>query len=433
MSSGAPCTDASVELRYLSAILHRPEALEQAPVAIDALSVPHHQAMLGALLALRSRREDVTPSGVQIEIERQGRRVPEALFLAIASTLELDPHACAKRLRELHSARQLRAKALRAAQLAEAGSLLEARSELAAVAYSEDVSEDPVLTFRELLTAAVEVATHRDQTERFVRMGTASLDDVFRAGPGDLLVLGAATNVGKSTMLATWSISLARRGVPVGIVSIEDGAEDFGAKGLSAISGLDSERIWSGGGLTRDDMERVMRAVDREADLPISFARIRSRGIDGVVSRMAYMARVRGCRVICVDYLQAIRHRDVGSSTREKVNDSLATLLAAAAQLDVTLVLASQLKRSGHEASKYAEPSDSDLKESGDIENSAQAIVLLWRETDDESDPRYGVVYGKIAKAKRAAAGRRFWMRREPNGLLVEQGGPAPRKGKGGW
>jgi replicative DNA helicase len=147
---------------------------------------------------------------------------------------------------------------------------------------------------------------------------------------------------------------------------------------------------------------------------------------------MAYMVRVRGCRVLLIDYLQAIRHRDVGTSTREKVNDSLATLMAAAAQLGATLVLASQLRRAS-EGGKYQEPGDGDLKESGDIENSAQAIVLLWRETDEESDPRYGCVFGKVAKVKRASAGRRFWMRRDSYGLLIEQGGPAPKKAKGGW
>ena len=429
--SGAPCTDSSLELRYLASVLHRAEALEQAPVPVDALTVPGHQAMLAALIALRARREDVTPSALSLELDRQGRRIPDALLLSVASILELDPHACAKRLRELHSARTLRTRAMRAAQLAEAGQLLEARTELAAVAYSEDASEDPVLTFRELLTTSVEALTSEAKTQRFARLGTPSLDDVFRAGPGDLVVVGASTNTGKSTLLMTWAMSLARRGTPVGILSIEDGAEDFGAKGLSAISGVDSERLWSSGGIAREDLERLMRGVDAEAELPISFAKIRSRGIDAVVSRMAYMARVRGSKIILVDYLQAIRHRDVGTSTREKVNDSLATLLAAAAQLEVTLVLASQLKRFG-EASKFTEPNDSDLKESGDIENSAQAIVLLWRETDEEGDPRYGAVFGKVAKVKRASAGRRFWMRRDSHGLLTEQGGPAPKKSKGG-
>jgi len=427
------CADPALELRYLASVLHRAEALEQAPVSHADLTSPAHQALLGALIAIRAKREEVTPSALRLELDRQGRlsQVGEDRLLQLESTLELDPHACARRLRELSQARTLRDASLQAAALAERGSLLEARSALAAVAFSEDASEDPVLTFRELLTESVSALSEASKTKRFVRLGTPNLDDVFRAGPGDLVVLGAATNVGKSTLLWTWAMSLARSGTAVGIISIEDGAEDFGSKGLAAISGVDASAMWSTG-LRAEHSVPISSGIDREANLPISFAKIRSRSIEGVVSRMAYMVRVRGCKVLLVDYLQAIRHRDVGTSTREKVNDSLATLMAAAAQLGATLVLASQLRRAS-EGGKYQEPGDGDLKESGDIENSAQAIVLLWRETDEESDPRYGVVYGKVAKVKRASAGRRFWMRRDSYGLLIEQGGPAPKKTKGGW
>jgi replicative DNA helicase len=421
------CTDIAVEARYLGACLMRPEALEQAPVPIADLASRQHQAILAALLAIRGRTEDVTTLALRIELERQGqlRAVGEDRLLALTNTLELDPHACARRIRELATLRRTRDAALRGASLAEAGDIGEARRELASVALEDGDDEDPVLTFRQMLTASAEALAESRGAHRFVTMGTPSIDAVFRAGPGDLVVVGAATNTGKSTMLMTWAVSLARRAIPVGIVSIEDNAEDFGAKGLTAISGVPSEALWSGG-VSPEQLDEILRGIDAEGDLPISFARIRSRGIDGVVSRMAYMARVRGCRVICVDYLQAIRGGK-GKDAREKINDALSQLMAAAGMLGVTLVLASQLRRS--EGSKHHEPHDGELKESGDIENSAQCIVLLWRETDDDRDPRYGVVYGKVAKVKRAAAGRRFWLMRERrSGLYVEQNGPAPSR-----
>jgi replicative DNA helicase len=418
----------AVEARYLGAVFVRPEALEQAPVQVADLVSPPHQAILSAMLAVRGRAEDVNTVSVRIELERQGRMRSVGIdrLMALQDTLELDPHACAKRIRELSEQRRIREASLKAVSLVEAGDAGEARRELARVALEEPgADDDPVLTFREMLTATAEALAETARGKRFVTLGTPSVDAVFRAGPGDLVVVGAATNVGKSTQLMTWAMSLARRGVPCGIISIEDGAEDYGSKGLTAISGVASELMWNGAAGPQE-YDRMMRGVDAEGHLPLCFSRIKSRSVEGVVSRMAYMVRVRGARVVMVDYLQAIRHRDVGSSMRERVNDTLHALMAAAAQLDVVLVLASQLRRA--EGSKHHEPHDGELKESGDIENSAQCIVLLWRETDDESDPRYGIVYGKVAKVKRAAAGRRYWMQRsQADGLLVERQGKPPQ------
>lgn len=422
-----PCVDVALEDRYLGACMADGETIVEHPVPPRVLWSPSRRTVLESIVALKGRGEPTDATSVTVELDRRGQlgKVGGAKFIEhVSRVAELFPAALASRLVELAKLRATREAALRAVALAEAGDLLEARAELARVALEEDAGDDPVLTFREMLATAVEALTDRGQ-HRFVSFGMPSVDGVFRAGPGDLVVVGAATNTGKSTLLATWTISLARRGVPVGIVSIEDGAEDFGAKGLTAISSVPSEALWSGA-LSREQLDQMLRAIDVEGDLPISFTKIRSRTVEGVVSRMAYMARVRGCKIICVDYLQAVRG-GAGKDTREKVNDTLAQLMAAAATLGVTLVLASQLRRG--EGSKHHEPHDGELKESGDIENSAQCIVLLWRETDDESDPRYGVVYGKVAKVKRAAAGRRFWLRRDrSSGLYVEQHGDPPER-----
>lgn len=420
------CSDIAIEGRYLGAVLLRPDTLESAPIQLTDLVSPAHQAIWAAMVAVRARGDDVNTVSVRIELERAGRlhAVGPERLLALSDTLELDPHACAKRLRELAALRRIREASIRAVSLVDAGELDQARQELARVALEEPgTDEDPALTFREMLVGTLGALVEKREAQSLVSLGTPAVDDVFSAGAGDLVVLGAATGCGKSTLLTTWALSMARRGIGCGIVSIEDKGEDYGSKALTEISGVPTEALWKGA-VSDEQADSLLRAIDRDGHLPISFVKIRSRSVQAVVSRMAFLARVRGARVIMVDYLQAIRHREIGSTARERVNDTLAVLMAAAAQLDVTLVLASQLRRS--DGSKYHEPHDGELKESGDIENSAQCIVLLWRETDDEKDPRFGVVYGKIAKVKQVATGKRFWMRRTTGSLLREQFGKAP-------
>ena len=421
--------DHGVEARYLSSVFVREHALDEAPVLLSDLASPTHQAILGAMMAIRARSEPITCSAVCIELDRAGKRNLRERVVELSSTLELDPVSHARRIRELAEQRRIVTMATHAIARAGEGDVAAARMALAEVAQGIDPDEDRILTFRQMLAEAAEALASQNRGDRYRALGTPSIDKVFRAGPGDLVIVGAATNVGKSTMVMTWAVDMARRASPVGIISIEDGADDFGSKGLSAISGVSTAALWTGAA-TEEDYDQIMRAIDREGDLPISFAKIRSRSVEGVISRMARMVRVNGARVIFVDYLQAIRHRDVGSTTRERVNDTLSTLMAAAAQLECTLVLCSQLRRA--EGSKYHEPHDGELKESGDIENSAQCVVLLWRETDDPKDARYGIVYGKVAKVKRAAAGTRFHMRLQ-NGMLIEQHGKPPDGGGKGY
>lgn len=77
----------------------------------------------------------------------------------------------------------------------------------------------------------------------------------------------------------------------------------------------------------------------------------------------------------------------------------------------------------------FVEPHLSDMKESGTIENSSDAVVMLWILTDDESDPEHGVVLAKVAKTRIDARGRRWAMRRMAGQVLRELDGWAPPEG----
>jgi hypothetical protein len=66
--------------------------------------------------------------------------------------------------------------------------------------------------------------------------------------------------------------------------------------------------------------------------------------------------------------------------------------------LRVPLILCSQLSRPPSVAQR--EPNASRLKESGDLENMSEAIILLWREKDGEGAP----AFCKVAKLKSSSA-----------------------------
>lgn len=278
---------------------------------------------------------------------------------------------------------------------------------------SEDMD---VITAREAMARGLETASAEAKEGEGIRTGWPTLDRFYRVTPGSLLTLGAATNVGKSTVITSWLWGMAQRGTPVGIISVEDTVEDFGIKMLAAAAGVDPSLLWQMS-LSADDVRRVQAAIDT-ANVPLRFTWVRSRRLQSVLDRMDLMVRQHGVKVIAVDFLQAIMgpHK---KEKREEVDFVLESMIAKAGQLNVGLIVASQLNRSS--TSEDAEgkarvPGLSALKESGTIENRSQCVVLLHR--DKPTSPTISV---KLAKVKRHAAGAEFKVRRAGgNGLLYE-------------
>lgn len=402
------------ERTYLATVIALPELLDRWRLPPDDFgTTEHRQLATGLVSAAASGR--VTDTTVAIAAQKAGL-VDAVEHLIGLRSIDVDPdlEPIAERIREVATTRRLTrdADALRAA-LAR-GDMAMARVALGRVTMTAQ-ARDPgrVLTFKELLEhTAGEIRNAANESGALVRLGTPTVDAAFRIGPGHMLCVGAQTNVGKTSLTWAWLMSMAQRGIPCGMVSVEDREEDLGAKALGELAGVNPAKLWAGG--TSDEWARVASAAKAHATLPISTAWVGTRDLDAVLARMEFMATAHGCRVIVVDYLQAIAHRP-GKDTRERTNQTLAELIAQAGRLGVGLVLCSQLARPDR-GNPFKEPHLIDLKESGDIENRAQCVVLLWRKNDQP-----GPVLAKVAKAKRQAAGRRFTLgRHRDHAGLVE-------------
>lgn len=426
MNRPIPCTDPAAEATYVTAVLVRPETLVEHPIAIEDVSTRPLRLALTAMAAIVQRRHELTTHSLVSELERMGLPPATATATSIDATSGPIgvPATAARRLRELAEMRRLREHAMRLVEACEAHQLEDARSMRAALGRDDEVAADvEVLDMRGIMEGTTQAFVDQgSERDRSVRLGTPTIDSLWQPYPGSLTVVGASTGVGKSSLLSAWSLSMAARGIANGVVSAEDPVEDFGSKLLGELGEVDPALMWRRKS-TPDQMRKVLAAAERNLGLPVSFANVTSRKLDGVLAAMRVMARKRGARVIAVDYLQTIMPRPgSGRDVRERTDAVLAELIIEAASLGVALVLASQLRRP--DGKDYSgEPHVTALKESGTIENRAQAIVLLWR--DEEQS---GVVHAKLAKVKRVPSGKRFDLIRHPEtAALVE------RDGGDGW
>jgi len=401
------------ERLYVGTVLAMPQMLSSHRVDAEALTDAEARNALRAVASIANAGKRVTTSAVRAWLSTHaGIENAPLQFGAI----EPDIAPIAEALTAMSKRRRLVELTEQATAALRSGHMDAAQSAIAQIGLEwADSGDAQVFRFRELLEHSLSIVkAEAGQKGAMISAGQPSLDQAYRMSAGSLLTIGAQTNVGKSTLIMTWLFDMASRGIPVGLVSVEDPPEDWGVKAIGAVSGINPSKIWANR-IDPDTAARIGNAMHTASDYPLSFSYVADRSIDGVLGRMEHLSRHHGAQVIAVDYLQAISHRP-GKDIRQRIDATLEELISQAGRLGVSLILASQLSRPD-KGNPFREPHMIDLKESGSIENRSQCVVLLWRESDAIGAP----LKGKIAKAKRQPAGRHFTLvRQQGTGLLRE-------------
>lgn len=215
---------------------------------------------------------------------------------------------------------------------------------------------------------------------------------------GNIVIIAAAQNVGKTSFLRTMGMLSEARG---GVLSLEDGEDVWGARLLAAEAHVKPTKIRRKD-LTEEETERLREAQKtlEERDAaglgPVLEYRIGASTeavVEGVEALVA-----DGCRWVAMDYLQKGRNSG-NQDRRSEVGLYMSAFQGACAAGGAVPIIFSQLVR----MPPTKEPYPGHLKESGDIENEARLILMLWRDPADQT-----LVRGKVAKSSFGGAGIRF-------------------------
>ncbi|MFY7866893.1 replicative DNA helicase [Roseateles sp.] len=201
---------------------------------------------------------------------------------------------------------------------------------------------------------------------------------------GELIVLGARPSMGKSALTLGWVRAVAGAGLPVLVCSLEDSANMLISRHVASAGRAPLEQVRLPQHAPDSLWAAVSDAVEVLGALPVWVDDRPGLSLAEVASKVAYVRAKSGdCAFVVVDYLQLME--DVGETRSNELANIVRGLKNLAKRMNCAVLLLSQLSR---EADKTNAPPRLDhLAESGAIEQAADIIGLLWRESRRNPKP----------------------------------------------
>lgn len=277
-------------------------------------------------------------------------------------------------------------------------------------------SKGPLVLMRQLIKEAMEtIETMDSQHGMLTGIGTGFKDlDSLTCGfrRADLVVLAGRPSMGKTALALNIAehASLNEKKA-VGIFSLEMAREQLVLRLLCSHARVDAQNLRRGF-LSSKDMVKLVNAASRLSEAPIYIDDMPS------VTNLELRARARNLKLhfdielLIVDYLQLLQATSGRSENRQQeVSDISRSLKALARELDIPILVLSQLNREA-ENRPDRKPRLSDLRESGAIEQDADVVLLIMRpgaypDLVEESPDAANMAYVHVAKQRNGPTGER--------------------------
>ncbi len=209
----------------------------------------------------------------------------------------------------------------------------------------------------------------------------------------DLIILAARPAMGKTSMALNIGLEVGKRsGKNVAVFSLEMSREELGTRLISMESLVDSKKLLTGQLSGEDEWTRTAMAV---AALSQAKIYIDDDSTLTVADMNAKCRRIKDLGLVIIDYMQLMQ--SAGGSVRyndnrqQVVSDISRSLKIMAKELNVPVLCLSQLNRANeNRASGQRRPVLSDLRESGSIEQDADIVMFIHRESyynEDAENP----------------------------------------------
>lgn len=234
--------------------------------------------------------------------------------------------------------------------------------------------------------------------------GIDDLDTMLNGGwhRGQVIVLAARPSMGKTALSLHHAIHAAKCDYGVLYLSIEMVASELADRAVASLGRVNLGGILTGK-MNEEGWNGVTAAIGSSQKLPLHILDRSGLNFYQVATFARRHKRKHGLDLLVIDYLQLMsgaedekRHAQI-----EEITRNLKTL---AKELDIAIVLLSQLSRKTEESRR---PKLSHLRDSGSIEQDADIVIFIHREeVDNPETPWKNYADIHVAKNRQGALGR---------------------------
>jgi replicative DNA helicase len=195
--------------------------------------------------------------------------------------------------------------------------------------------------------------------------------------PSELLILAARPSQGKTALALNLAENIAiRGGQPVAIFSLEMSKESLLQRLVASVAQIDAHKFRTGH-LSRTDWSSMTEALGTISNAPLWVDDAGSISVLEIGAKARRLKRDKGLSLLIVDYLQLITARGRFGNRQEEVASISRGLKGLAKELQIPVLVLSQLTRAPERDERG--PQLSDLRESGAIEQDADVVMFIYR------------------------------------------------------
>ena len=276
-----------------------------------------------------------------------------------------------------------------------------------------NVSKDGITDVSTQLNGLLKSIEHKMNNDGLngITTGFESLDK-FTGGwqDTDLVIVGGASSMGKTSLALAFAFNSAFYGkTPTCLFSYEMSSQQLLSRLISSDSGIDNKWIMKGT-LDQSELSKIHESVARIEQVPLYVDECSSSSLKYLLNRIRQYVITKKVKLFMVDYLQLVSNDKKGRSREQEVSEVARALKNIAKELGVTIIALSQLNRGVGQRAE-SRPTIADLRESGEIEQAADVVVLVYRPEyygitqDDKGNSTEGLAEIIFAKGRNIGTG----------------------------
>lgn len=224
---------------------------------------------------------------------------------------------------------------------------------------------------------------------RGIKSGIGPLDSLLGGfKPGEMVVVGARPSVGKSILALTFCVAAARQGKRVLLISLEMNEVEITERILANSASIPLNEMVNAT-MSNESIVNLGKGFGEVSRLPIWYC-LEATTVERIRKAAYRLYEDGGLDMIAVDYMQLMEATySKGQSRQEQISEISRGLRKLSMELNIPVIVLSQLNRSSEGYSKDGkgtrrEPTMSEARESGSIEQDANIFLLLHNPRRDE-------------------------------------------------